>query len=111
MSIQDERVKDQLKVLAGKFLAYEGNTSSLITVTRVEMSKDTKNAIIFFTVFPESFEKTAVEFAKRKRSDFKQYVKENVRFGKIPFIDFAIDTGEKNHQRIEEISRSEHLTD
>jgi ribosome-binding factor A len=104
MSIQDERVKDQLKQLAAKFLSLEGNMSSLITITQVVMSKDRKSATIFFTVFPEQFEKTALEFAKRKRSEFKHYVKENVRFGKIPFIEFAIDAGEKNRQRIDEIS-------
>ena len=104
MSIQDERVKEQLKELAGKFLSSEGNMTSLITVTRVEMSKDSKSATIFFTVFPESFEKTAVEFAKRKRSEFKHYVKDNVRFGRIPFVDFMIDTGEKNRQLIDELS-------
>jgi ribosome-binding factor A len=104
MSIQDERVKDQLKNLAANFMSLEGNRSSLITITNVVMSKDTKSATIFFTVFPEEYEKTALEFAKRKRSEFKHYVKEHVRFGRIPFIEFAIDNGEKNRQRIDEIS-------
>jgi ribosome-binding factor A len=104
MKIQDERVKEQLKELAGKFLSLHGNKSSLITVTDVQMSKDAKSATILFTVFPEDFEKTAVEFAKRKRSEFKHFVKDNVSFGRIPFIDFALDVGEKNRQRIDEIS-------
>lgn len=104
MSIQNERIKEQLRELAGKFLSREGNTSSLITVTDVQMSKDGKNATILFTVFPEKFEKTAIEFAKRKRSDFKHFVKDHVSFGRIPFVDFALDVGEKNRQRIDEIS-------
>jgi ribosome-binding factor A len=107
MNIQNERIKEQLKELAGKFLSHEGNTSSLITVTDVQMSKDGKSATILFTVFPENFEKTAVEFAKRKRSEFKSFVKDNVRFGRIPLIDFALDVGEKNRQRIDEISNLE----
>ena len=104
MSVQDERVKEQIKTLAGKFLSLNGNTSSLLTVTRVEMSKDSKSATILFTVFPDSFEKTALEFAKRKRSELKQFIKANVSFGRIPFFDFAIDVGEKNRQKIDEIS-------
>jgi ribosome-binding factor A len=90
--------------LAGKFLAMNGNKSSLLTVTNVQMSKDGKSATILFTVFPNDFEKTALEFAKRKRSEFKQYIKENVSFGRIPFLDFAIDLGEKNRQKIDELS-------
>ncbi len=104
MSLRDERIEEQLRGLAGQFLSLHGNTSSLLTVTKVEMSKDAKNAMIFFTVFPQSFEKTALQFAKRKRSEFKHFIKDNVSFGKIPFIDFAIDLGEKNRQRIDEIS-------
>lgn len=122
MSIQNERIKEQIKTLAGKFLAMEGNKSSLLTVTNVEMSKDGKSATILFTAFPakpnqngsvarltdselrDSFEKTALKFAKRKRSELKQFIKENVSFGRIPFFDFAIDMGEKNRQKIDEIS-------
>lgn len=104
MSVQDERIKEQIKVLAGKFLTMEGNKSSLLTVTNIEMSKDSKSVTILFTVFPDSFEKTALEFAKRKRSELKQFIKENVSFGRIPFLDFAIDLGEKNRQKIDEIS-------
>ena len=104
MSIRNEKIKEELRLLAGKFLSLNGNTSSLLTVTSVEMSKDAKFATILFTVFPTSFEKTALEFAKRKRSEFKQFVRDGVRFGKIPLLDFAIDVGEKNRQRIDEIS-------
>jgi ribosome-binding factor A len=104
MSLRNERIKEELRLLAGKFLSLNGNTSSLLTVTSVEMSNDGKFATILFTVFPESFEKTALEFAKRKRSEFKQFVKDGVRFGKIPMLDFAIDVGEKNRQRIDKIS-------
>ncbi len=104
MSIQDERIKEQIKSLSGKFLAIEGNKSSLLTVTNVEMSKDGKSATILFTVFPDSFEKTALEFAKRKRSELKQFIKEKVSFSRIPFLNFAIDLGEKNRQKIDQIS-------
>lgn len=107
MSIQNERVAEQIRELAGKFLSINGNNSSLLTVTHVDLSKDGKHATVFFTVFPDSFEKTALEFAKRKRSELKKYIRDNVSFGRIPLLDLAIDTGEKNRQRIEEISQAE----
>ncbi|MFA7216746.1 MAG: ribosome-binding factor A [Candidatus Paceibacterota bacterium] len=103
MSIKNERTVEVIKDLAAKFLTYEGNKSSLITVTSLNMSKDGKRCTIFFTVFPETLQKTALEFAKRKRSEFKKYVQNNSKLGRIPFMDFEIDMGEKNRQKIDEL--------
>lgn len=86
------RAKEILHDLAARFLLLNSNKSSLLTVTRVELSRDKKRATIFFTVFPEEFEKTALEFAKRKCGDFKEFVKEKARLGKIPQVDFEIDS-------------------
>ena len=103
MTIRNERITEIVRDLAARFLEQEGNRSSLITVTNVELSKDAKYATIFYTVFPESFEKTSLEFAKRKRSEFKKFVRENSSLGRIPFFDFAIDFGEKNRQKIDNL--------
>jgi len=84
-------------------LLLNGNGSSLLTVTRAELTEDGKHATIFFTVFPDTFEKTALEFAKRKRSEFKEFVKENSQLGRIPLLDFEIDSGEKNRQKIDSL--------
>lgn len=103
MSIKNERTVEVIKDLAAKFLDYEGNKSSLITVTSLDISKDGKKCTIFFTVFPDNLQKTALEFAKRKRSEFKKYVQNNSKLGRIPFMDFEIDMGEKNRQKIDEL--------
>lgn len=107
MSIKSERVSEVIRDLASKFLEYEGNGSSLITVTNLNLSKDGKRCTVFFTVFPDSYEKTALEFAKRKRSEFRKYVQNNSKLGRIPFIDFEIDLGEKNRQKIDDLSNQE----
>jgi|SRR3989344_2102862 len=103
MSARNEKIKEILRDLGARFLLLNGNKSSLITVTRVELTGDEKRATIFFTVFPEQFEKTALEFAKRKRSEFKEFVKENGKLGRIPQLDFEIDLGEKNRQKIDNL--------
>jgi len=103
MSTRDERITEILHDLGARFLSLNGNGSSLLTVTRAELTKDGKRATIFFTVFPDEFEKTAVEFAKRKRSEFKEFIKENSKLGRIPQIDFEIDLGEKNRQKIDNL--------
>ena len=103
MSNRSEKIAEILHDLSARFMSINSNKSSLMTVTRVEMSRDEKYATIFFTVFPDNFEKTALEFAKRKRSEFKDFVKENSKLGRIPQIDFEIDLGEKNRQKIDNL--------
>ena len=102
---KDEKLTELLKNLGAQFLSEEANRTSLLTVTRAEISSDRKYATIFFTVFPESAEATALDFTKRKRRDFKDFVRTHSRVSRIPFFDFAIDYGEKNRQRIDEISQ------
>ncbi|MFZ2522459.1 MAG: ribosome-binding factor A [Minisyncoccia bacterium] len=101
MSNRNQRLSEILRDLGARFLLLNGNKSSLLTVTKLELTRDGKNATIFFTVFPNSFEKTALEFAKRKRSDFREFVKENSKLGHLPQFDFEIDLGEKNRQKID----------
>lgn len=110
-------MKEILRDFSARFLNENSNNSSLLTVTKVELTSDGKNATIFFTVFPVKpkvpqliedktgvqFEKTALEFVKRKRSDLRDYLKENSKLGRIPHIDFEIDLGEKNRQKIDEL--------
>ncbi len=103
MSTRDERIKEILRDLGAKFLLLNGNGSSLMTVTNVELTQRSKHATIFFTVFPVEFEKTALEFAKRKRSEFKDYVMDHSKLGRVPQLDFEIDTGEKNRQKIDNL--------
>lgn len=100
-----ERLKEVLRTHAAEFLAREAGGQSLITVTHADLSSDKKRAIIYITVLPENKEEAAVGFANRQIADFKSFLKERVRMHRIPHIDFAIDTGEKNRQRIDELSR------
>lgn len=98
------RAEKIIRDLAANFLTMESNRKSLITVTRVEIRGGGKTANIFFTVLPENQEKAAIDFAKRKRSDFREFVKSNSRLMIIPFFDFEIDKGEKARQKIDGLS-------
>ena len=104
MSIRTEKILELVKKLAAEFFSREADKTSIITVTNANISDDLKNATIFFSVFPEDSEKAALNFAKRKRGEFKKYVRSKLRMKRIPFFDFEIDMGEKNRQKIEELS-------
>ena len=102
---RNQKVANYLKELAAQFLGQENNKTSLITVTSATCSPDLKRATIFITVFPVEKEKTALEFAKRKRPELREFFKKKLEIKTIPFVDIAIDLGEKKRQRIDELLR------
>ncbi len=106
MSKKELQTKEELMHLAGQFLAREAGPQSLITVTRAEISEDLKYITIFISVLPESEERKALEFCKRERSAFREYVRQKSALHFPPSIDFELDIGEKNRQRIDELTRS-----
>ena len=100
---RNEKMASLLMKYAAEFVERTSNKNSIITITGVELSEDLKTANILFTVLPESYEEAALDFLKRQRSDFRDYVKKLWKARLLPFFDFAIDKGEKNRQRIDEL--------
>lgn len=100
-----EKTSELLKHLAANFIKEEAGPHSLITVSRVFWQERAGSAFVYFTAYPEEKEEEALDFLKRKRSDFREYVKKNSKIGRIPFFDFQIDKGEKNRQTIENLSQ------
>jgi ribosome-binding factor A len=100
---RSDRIITIIKNAAAEFMQRESNGASLITITDVRLSNDEKYANILFTVLPEDKEEVALEFAKRMRSEFKQYIKTHTKLGRIPLFDFQIDMGEKHRQKLDKI--------
>lgn len=103
--IKEERVREIIRKKASEFLELESSGSALITVTDVKFTDKNTKALISFTVFPADKESGALDFAKRKRSDFREFLKKETKLFQLPFIDFAIDLGEKNRQKIDTLSQ------
>lgn len=99
-----EVISEIIHRLAAEFIRDEASPASLLTVTRVEMSPTGKEAKIFFTTFPESQEDTALKFLERKLPEFKYYIRDESRIHMVPHIDFKIDYGERNRQRLDELT-------
>jgi|SRR3989344_455675 len=102
--IKKEKIGEVIHRLAAEFVRDESSPASLLTITRVELSPTGKEAKIFFTTFPESREDTALKFLIRKTPEFKKYVRDESRIGLVPLINFKIDYGERNRQRLDELS-------
>ncbi len=99
------RVAEQIAHHAAAFLARESNRSSLITVMRAEINPELKNVTVFVSVLPKEQGPTALAFLKRVRTDFHDYLKDKTVFRNVPTVDFELDLGEENRQRIEELTR------
>ena len=103
--VKREIISEIIHRLAAQFSHDEGSSASLLTVTRVELSPTGKEAKVFFTTLPESQEDTALKFLIRKTPEFKRFVRDKSRIGIVPHIDFKIDYGERNRQRLDELSQ------
>ncbi len=103
MTQKDEKVKEIIRELAAEFFSRESNRKSLITITDVALGARGSHATILFTVLPEHAEAAALDFMHRQLTDFKHFVMENSRIQHIPFFEVAVDKGEKNRQRLDEI--------
>lgn len=102
--IKDNRAKSILTDAAASFIAIETNGFSLITVTSVNITNHGKIADILVTVLPDKESESAINFLKRKRGIFRDYLKAKTKLSRIPFVDFNLDLGEKNRQRIDELT-------
>ena len=65
-------------------------------------TRGTKSTILI-TVYPEEKEKEALDFVKRKLAPLREYVKSYGRMRHVPFLAVALDVGEKNRQKIDEL--------
>ena len=99
--VRDRKLKDIIHEAAADFMQLQSNYTSLITITDVSLSESGKRATIFFTVLPEDKEKGALDFAKRKRAEFREFFTTRARMRALPFFDFEIDKGEKARQKID----------
>ncbi len=100
-----ERTKEAIREQAAQYVARNAGPQSLITVTNVLLSDDAHRATICVTVLPQSAETSALSFLNRGRRDFAEYLIKHVRGVHMPHVEFVLDLGEKNRQRLDELSK------
>ena len=105
MNQKDEKLKELIRAFAAEYFSRESNRTSLITVTDVAIESKGSKATILITVLPESQEESAVNFIHRQLTSFREHVMSEARLMRIPYFEVAIDKGEKNRQRMDEIAK------
>lgn len=103
MSFRQEKVEGRLQEIISQFLNRQASTKSVVTVTHCDVPGDLKKVTAFISVFPEKFEQEALDFAKRQRTELRQLIAAEMPMKTIPFVEFELDAGEKNRQKVEQI--------
>ena len=96
---KDEKFASLIVKYSAEYFENESNKNSLITVTKADILNRGRKAVVYFTVFPNNEETKALEFAKRKRNDFRSFVVSKKSFGFVPSFDFEIDYGERTDKK------------
>ncbi len=99
------RVEEEVRKVVATYIEKESNKDALISVTRVTLSDKMNAGIVYVTVLPESKEEAVRFFLTRNGAHIKQYMRKKVPHLKSPFLEFVIDTGEKNRLRLDELSK------
>ena len=84
----------------GPILEHESNGTSLITVTSCNVSPDLKRGTIFITVLPDEKEHDALDFAKRKRGELRNYIKKKYADKSYSFYRYRNRPWRKNRQKL-----------
>jgi ribosome-binding factor A len=100
---RDGRITSEITRAAGEWISRESNRTSLVTVTRVDLSDDGTRATIMISVLPENQEKAAHDFIRRNLGEMRRYLGDNTKIGKLPTLYVEIDKGEKNRAAVEAI--------
>ena len=100
---RNEKIQNQIKELAALYIEREAGPAAHITVARVLGTADNRNAKIMITVLPKEKEQAAYGFIKRNLGDLRKHITKQLKINPIPFLDVAIDEGEKNRQKIDEL--------
>lgn len=103
MTRRQEQVGELIRTLAGEYFARESNRTSLMTVTRVSLSPNLRAATVSVSVFPAGRGEEVLGFLQRHGAALRDYLKERSALKIIPHLNFELDPGEQNRERIDKL--------
>lgn len=97
-----EKINSLLRNLAASFFKKEMG-EAIVTITRLEASKDLKSAKIFISIFPENKENEMLDFLKTETGELRKYIGSQIKMKFLPYLELEMDKGERARQKIENI--------
>ncbi|SHK56447.1 30S ribosome-binding factor RbfA [Thermocrinis minervae] len=102
MNIRIERLRSQIKEELANYLLYETEDSLLrsVVITRVEITPDLQNLLVFFTTLEEGKEEEAKKRLESSKKEIRWYLAKNLSLRKVPDINFKVDKDLKYFEKI-----------
>lgn len=98
-----EKLTSLLAEIAASFVRFEVDPKAMVTVTRTELSDDSKTAKFLISVFPKNKEREILASLNKKNSVFKNYLRTKTRMKFLPSAFFELDRSWEIELKIDKI--------
>jgi ribosome-binding factor A len=95
-------IQEEVSKLIAKEVDFEGY---IVTVTRVETTRNLGKTDVLITVLPEEKEKDALLTLKKSVYDIQKILNKKLRMKYVPKLYFKIDEGLKNLYKIDRVCK------
>jgi len=80
-----------------------GQNNIILSITKIETSKDLHYAKVFFTIMPLKYRGQAKYFLDAQRSEWQKIIGDKIAIKYTPRLQFVFDKGQQNAFVVEEI--------
>ena len=94
-------IKEELSRLFIELI--QGYFSGLITITRIEMSKDLKTAYVYLSLFGFEDNDKVLEFLEKKRGFLRKSIASKIKLKYNPMLLFSLDRIPEYEEKIDKI--------
>ena len=104
-SRRQKRVSNLIKIELGRLLieSLQDSTSGLITVTRVSMSKDLKNAHVYLSILGQASKQEILDLVNAKKNYLRKAIASKIKLKYNPMLIFSLDTSIEYEERIQKV--------
>jgi ribosome-binding factor A len=106
-SRRQKRVSHLIKEELSRLIieSFQDSTSGLITITRVSMSKDLKNAHVYLSVLGHSSKQEILDLINERKGYLRKAVASKIKLKYNPMLFFTLDDSFDYEERIEEVMK------
>ena len=97
----NELIQQQLAEYFSRELEFSRDT--LVTITRVEITKDLQFATVWLSILPINHSGSVLEVARKNQKDAYQYLKKKLFIKRVPKLNFRVDDTEEKAAVVEGI--------
>lgn len=106
MKHRQERLESILRKILTEFFLKHSQELTGVSINRIELSEKINSATAFIKIHPTTAEKEVLEKIKRNKKKIWEYAASKIKIKYFPRLIFAIDKGEENRRKIEELLKN-----